>query len=449
MANHVVFLTVVLAVALLVSCAFFSAAESSLVGARRDRLEELAEQGDVAAQKAERARRHLDRYLRGARLGIMLTVLGFGAVTVPSLGAWVSDFLASYGIPAVVSAPVGMVTSFLGLFAVVLLLGLALPRSLALRDPERISRATAGPLGMFCTFVGPCLSVLEQVEQHGSRADESGRDRPGPDELDALRRGTRSEGGVERDEEAMIHGVFELPHTVAREVMTPRPDLIAFPEDASLDHVLDVAAESGFSRFPVYRRSIDEVVGVVLVKDLLRWVRASDRSEFKLEAVLREPFFVPDTKPVDDLLAEFRDQKVHLAIVVDEFGGTDGVVTLEDLVEEIVGDIFDEHDVPEEEIERLPDGRILLDGGAGLEDVIDAFDLEGVTEIEEFDTVAGYAIGRLGRIPVAGEVVSIGDAELEILETQEQRVTRLELRLQASTPVGAPQLDLDADRERR
>jgi CBS domain containing-hemolysin-like protein len=247
----------------------------------------------------------------------------------------------------------------------------------------------------------------------------------------------------------MIHGVFELPHTVAREVMTPRPDLVAFPDDASLDQVLDVAAESGFSRFPVFSRSIDEIVGVVLVKDLLRWVRSSDGSGFQLKSVLREPFFVPDTKPVDDLLAEFRDQKIHLAIVVDEFGGTDGVVTLEDLVEEIVGDIFDEHDVPEEEIERLPDGRILLDGGADLEDVIDAFDLEGVADIEEFDTVAGYAIGRLGRIPVAGEIVSIGDAELEILETQEQRVTRLELRLQAGNPTTTAEPDLEADQERR
>ncbi|MEJ2483437.1 MAG: transporter associated domain-containing protein, partial [Gemmatimonadota bacterium] len=124
-----------------------------------------------------------------------------------------------------------------------------------------------------------------------------------------------------------------------------------------------------------------------------------------------------------------RAQKVHMAVVVDEFGGTDGVVTLEDLVEEIVGDIFDEHDVAEEEIARLPDGRILLDGGADLEDVVDAFDLEGVGDLEEFDTVAGYAIGRLGRIPAVGETVPIGDAELEVLETQEQRVTRLELRV--------------------
>jgi CBS domain containing-hemolysin-like protein len=444
-----VFLTFVLASALLLACAFFSAAENALVRARRERLEELAEQGDPAARKAEHARRHLDRYLRGARLGIVLSVLGFGAATVPPVGAWLSGILESFGIPAIVAAPASLLTGFIILFVVVLLFGLAIPRSVALRDPERISRATAGPLGMFCTFVGPFLALLEQVEDRAGRADETGRDRPSPDELDALRRGTRGEGGVERDEEAMIHGVFELPHTVAREVMTPRPDLVAFSEDASLDQVLEVAAESGYSRFPVYRQSIDEIVGVVLVKDLLRWVRSSDGSGFQLKKVLRDPFFVPDTKPVDDLLAEFRDQKVHLAIVVDEFGGTDGVVTLEDLVEEIVGDIFDEHDVPEEEIERLPDGRILLDGGADLEDVIDTFDLEGVTDSEEFDTVAGYAIGRLGRIPVAGEVVSIGDAELEILETQEQRVTRLELRLRAATPAPAEQPELEADQERR
>ncbi len=399
----------------------------------RERLEELAERGDVAARKAEYARRHLDRYLRGARLGIVLSVLGFGAVTVRPAGAALSSIPASLGIPAVISSPVGLLIGFMGLFAIVLLVGLALPRSVALRNPERVSRATAGPLGVFCTIVGPFLAVLEQVEERGSRSDESGRDRPSADELDALRRGTRSEGGVERDEEAMIHGVFELPHTMAREVMTPRPDLIAFPEDASLDQVLNVASESGFSRFPVYRTSIDEVIGVVLVKDLLKWVRAPDGSDFQLGKVLREPFFVPDTKPVDDLLAEFRDQKVHLAIVLDEFGGTDGVVTLEDLVEEIVGDIFDEHDVPEQEIVRLPDGRILLDGGAGLEDVIDAFDLDEVSEADEFDTVAGYAIGTLGRIPDVGEVVAIGDAELEIREIQEQRVTRLELRLRSAT----------------
>ena len=139
--------------------------------------------------------------------------------------------------------------------------------------------------------------------------------------------------------------------------------------------------------------------------------------------------FVPDTKPVDDLLAEFRDQKLHLAVVVDEFGGTDGVVTLEDLVEEIVGDIFDEHDVAEEEIVVLGEGRARIDGGADPADVIEQFDLGEVEDVDEYDTVAGYVIGKLGRIPDTGETVRLGAAELEVAETAEQRVTRIELRV--------------------
>ncbi len=438
---------------LLSACAFFSAAETALVRVRRDRLVEQAEQGDLGARRVEHARQHLDRYLRGARMGIVLSVLALGAVAAPPLVRAIGDALVTLGVPGVLASPFAIVVSLLGLFEVVLVVGLALPRSLALRQPERVSRATAGPLGLFSNAISPFVGVFDRLDSRGGRADDSGRDRPSPDEIEALRRGTRNESGVEPDEEAMIHGVFELPNTVAREVMTPRPDIVAFSDDTGLEEVLAVAAESGFSRFPVYRSSIDDVIGVVLVKDLLPWVRAEPASqsrstttdapaarpsgEFRLENVIREPIFVPDTKRVDDLLAEFRAQKVHMAVVVDEFGGTDGVVTLEDLVEEIVGDIFDEHDVAEEEIARLPDGRIVLDGGADLEDVVDAFDLEGVGDLEEYDTVAGYAIGRLGRIPVAGEKVPIGNAELEVLETQEQRVTRLELRMAS----GAAQTD--------
>ncbi|MCL7984830.1 MAG: hemolysin family protein [marine benthic group bacterium] len=449
------FLIIALSLVCLGACAFFSAAESALVRVRRERLAELAEQGDLGAQRAGHARQHLDRYLRGARMGIVLSVLAFGSVSVPWLTKAMDAALLSIGLPDVLAGLAAVSISLFILFEVVVLLGLALPRYYALREPERVSRVTAGPLGLFCNFVSPFMAVFDRLDGRGGKFEEAGRDRPSPDEIEALRRGTRHEGGVERDEEAMIHGVFELPNTVAREVMTPRPDIVAFSRETGLDEVLAVAAESGFSRFPVYGTSIDDVIGVVLVKDLLPWVRAdeddtsrappagNDRDgravgsqEFNLERVIREPFFVPDTKRVDDLLAEFRAQKVHLAVVLDEFGGTDGVVTLEDLVEEIVGDIFDEHDVAEEEIARLPDGRILLDGGADLEDVVDAFDLDGVGDVEEFDTVAGYAIGRLGRIPAVGETVPIGDSELEVLETQEQRVTRLELRVRPTTSTG-------------
>jgi putative hemolysin len=296
-----------------------------------------------------------------------------------------------------------------------------------------VAHLVAAPLNLFSALLSPLVWALNAIaapiaSRNGEVSGAFGRVH-GPAEIEALLRHGRAEGVVEEDEEEMIHGVFELTRTVAREVMTPRLDIVAFPETASLDDVLDTATGSGFSRFPVYRESIDDVTGVVLMKDLLRWMRKAPETGFSLTEVMREPFFVPDTKPVDDLLAEFRDQKLHLAVVVDEFGGTDGVVTLEDLVEEIVGDIFDEHDVAEEDIVHLGEGRARIDGGADPADLIEHFDLGDVDGVDEYDTVAGYVIGKLGRIPEAGEIVRLGLAELEVSETNEQRVTSLELRV--------------------
>ncbi|MFO7586658.1 MAG: hemolysin family protein [Gemmatimonadota bacterium] len=429
---------------LLAAGALFVAAEHSLVAVRRPRLEELAEAGGRAARRAVAARRDLDHSLRGARLGSVLAGLAFGAVIVPPLAVALGRRAYGLGLPTGPAAALGALLGFAAAALAFLLLARALPRSSALARPERTVLATAGPLAAFCFAARPLLDLAANIELR--RKGEEGRDRPGAEELEALLHGARTDG-VERDEEAMIHGVFELNRTIAREVMTPRPDIVAFAEDAPLEEVLRVVAESGFSRFPVYLGSIDDVTGVVIAKDLLGWMRREDRGDFRLPGVMREPFFVPDSKPVDDLLAAFRRQKVHMAIVVDEFGGTDGVVTLEDLVEEIVGDIFDEHDVAEQEIERLPDGRILLDGGAALADVVDELDLENVEDLEEYDTVAGWVIGRLGRIPAAGEKVRMGQAELEVIETQEQRVTRLELRLEpaASGRVSEPILEGERD----
>ena len=331
------------------------------------------------------------------------------------------------------------------------LLGELAPRAAALASPARIARLTAPPLNLFNVAMAPVLWLLNGAAS--PIVSRSGVAVPGthgrvhsPEDIEALLRHSRVEGVVEEDEEEMIHGVFELTRTVAREVMTPRLDIVAFQEAATLDEVLDTAADSGFSRFPVYRESIDDVTGIVLMKDLLRWMRSDSEAEFSLTAVMREPFFVPDTKPVDDLLAEFRDQKIHLAVVVDEFGGTDGLVTLEDLVEEIVGDIFDEHDVAEEEIVILEDGRARIDGGADPADVIEQFDLGSVEDVDEYDTLAGYVIGQLGRIPDTGEKVRLGAAELEVIETMEQRITRLELRRATDAP-GRSTDDSGSDRQ--
>jgi len=422
---------------LVLANAFFVAAEFALVAVRRSRIEELAERGDRMAQRVRKAQENLDRSISGTQLGITLASLGLGWIGEPALAGLIEGAFANLPDPASVIAThaVAVAVAFAVITFLHIVLGELVPKSAALLRPETVSRWVAGPLNLFNLLVSPLIFVLNGTAQVIVRAVGGGTITTSqlvhsPDEIEILLRHSRAEGVVEQDEEAMIHGVFELTHTVAREVMTPRLDIVGFPEGTALDEVLSTAAESGFSRFPVYRESIDDVAGVVLVKDLLKWVgKPVPEEKFHLGNVMRPPFFVPDTKPVDDLLAEFRRQKVHMAIVVDEFGGTDGVVTLEDLVEEIVGEIFDEHDVAEVEIEMLDGGQVRVDGGADLEDLLDRFDVGIVEGADEYDTVAGYVIGRLGRIPSAGDHVELGNARLEVIETQDQRVTRLELCL--------------------
>jgi CBS domain containing-hemolysin-like protein len=422
---------------LLGASAFFVAAEFALIGIR---IEREADEGIEGAQ-VRRARRDLERAVSGTQLGLAVASLALGWLGVTLLAPWIAGAIAA---PSGPSLALGVLVS-LGLIAVAQVLFAELvPRAIALARPDRVARVVAPALNLFNALMAPILWALNRaaeriVRRGGAKIDGIHGRVHSPEEIERLLRQSRVQGVVEEDEEEMIHGVFELTRTVAREVMTPRPDIVAFPETASLDHVLDTAAASGFSRFPVYRESIDDVTGVVLVKDLLRWMRHGDAEKFTIPGLMREPFFVPDTKPVDDLLAEFRAQALHLAVVVDEFGGTDGVVTLEDLVEEIVGDIFDEHDVPEEEIVVLGDGEARIDGGADPADVIERFMLGQIDDAEEYDTVAGYVIGRLGRIPEIGETVRLGGAELEVAETLEQRVTRLRLRLAPKEePEGRP-----------
>lgn len=429
-----------LAVPLLIAAnAFFVAAEFALVALRR--VEE--EQGGAGGidRQLSRARREIGRAVSGTQLGITLSSLGLGWVGENAVATPLLVLFVSLGSPwsGLLTHGIALTVAFGAIVSLHILFAELVPKTVALLSPEAVARAVALPLNVFSWVMAPVLWVLNRAaapitrRAGGSELGPYGRVHS-PEEIELLLRQSREEGVVEEDEEEMIHGVFELTRTVAREVMTPRPDIVAFPDDAALDQVLQVAEESGYSRFPVFHASIDEVVGVVLVKDLIPWLQRN-REGFRLSAVMREPFFVPDTKPVDDLLAEFRRQKLHLAVVVDEFGGTDGVVTLEDLVEEIVGDIYDEHDVLEEEIQVVGEGRVRVDGGADLQDLIEEFELRDVEHADEYDTVAGYVIGQLGRIPEPGETVRLGGATVLVLETQERRVTTLELRL--GDPAGA------------
>ena len=413
--------------------AFFVAAEFALVKVRRTRIRELAAAGDRLARSVERSVDDLDRSISGCQLGITLASLGLGWIGEPAVAEPLSHLFSTVPAPwsSVLTHGVAVGIAFAFITFLHIVLGELAPKTAALVRPESVSRAVAMPLNAFNLVTGPAVWLLNGTAN--VVVDLMGLDRTraaeghvhSPEEIQMLLEQSLRGGVVEQDEEAMIHGVFELTRTVAREVMTPRTDIVAVASDASVADVIRTASESGFSRFPVYSESLDDVVGVLLIKDVLPWIQEPPEEPFDAEKLAREAIFVPDTKPVDDLMAELRREKVHMAVVVDEFGGTDGIVTLEDLVEEIVGDIYDEHDVARAEVRVDGEGRILVAGSASLSDLAERFGLEGLDALD-YDTVAGYVMGELGHIPDAGERVALDGAQLEVLETHDRRVARLE-----------------------
>lgn len=424
--------------------AFFVAAEFALVRTRRLRIRELMERGDRLAGAADRAQEELDRSISGTQLGITLASLALGWVGVPGIAAVLDNLLSGLAVALPPAALYGIAIALAFAFIAYLhiVLGELAPKSAALLHPETTSRLVAPALNAFTGLMSPFIWFLNGssnllLRSFGLGAVGAMERVHSPEEIQMLVEQGMREGVVEEDEQAMIHGVFELTHTVARELMTPRTDIVGVEADAGLEEVLDVAARSGFSRLPVYQGSIDNVIGVLLVKDLLPWLVRKERSDVRARKLVREALFIPDTKPVDDLLAELRQQKVHMAIVVDEFGGTDGIVTLEDLVEEIVGEIYDEHDVEHFDVTAEPDGGVLVDGGYSYADLAERFELEWNEQDEDYDTVAGFVIGRLGRIPAEGDRVVLGEggAELEVVGVEDRRVTRLRLHL-PTAPAG-------------
>jgi len=421
--------------ALVVANGFFVAAEFALVSARSTRIDELADSGDRLARRAQTAQRDLDQAISGTQLGITLASLGLGWIGEPAVAGSLEPLFAASGFSTSPGAihTTAIIIAFLFITYLHIVLGELAPKTVALLRPEAVSRYVAGPLLTFNRIMWPGIWFLNgsarfflklirvPTVSHGLEHAHS------PDEIEILVRESRREGIVEEDEQAMIEGVFELTRTMTREVMTPRPDIVAVESIATPDRILEIAEESGFSRLPVIEDSLDEIIGIVVVKDLLSEIMGEQPSTRTAREVMREAVFVPDTKAIDDLLAELRARKTHMAVVVDEFGGTDGVVTLEDLLEEIVGEIYDEHDVAEQSISVDRDGRIAIDGGYPISDLLDWLDLEKVLEAEQYDTIAGFIIGELGRIPEEGDRVSLGTVTIEVVELTDRRVTRVQL----------------------
>jgi putative hemolysin len=416
-------------VALTVLEAFFVAAEIALVSIRRSRVEQLVDEGRPGARRVQKLLGEPSRFLAVSQLG--LTFIGFlaSAFAAVSLTDGLAGLLAGFGMDRGTAdgAALVVVTILLALFTIVF--AELVPKTLALAHPERFALTLAPPLDLLGRILGPIVAMLTGITRAVTRmlgVDISSEAQITAEELRLIVERGGEQGILEAEEEQMINAVIELGGRRIHEVMVPRIAIAALSASASFDEVIDKVIEEGHSRVPVYESSVDEVIGILYAKDLLPFLKSTVTDVPDLRTLLRTPVFVPESMSIDDLLHEFQRRKVHIAIVLDEYGGTAGLVTIEDLLEEIVGEIQDEYDEEEPLIEQLDDDRARVDGRAAVEDLLDIWDVKVALEDEaEYDTVGGLVYHRIGGVPQPGDEIRVDGLRLTVETTDGRRVGKV------------------------
>jgi CBS domain containing-hemolysin-like protein len=401
-------LYVVLLVVSLITAAFAAAAETSLTSVSRLRIRALAEEGDRRARRVVALHAQPNRYLS------TILTLNTAAVTVATTAATLIAFSQGAHVPEALIT--GLLTAFLLVFCEIA------PKSLALRFNERIALALAAPVSVLTVILRPVVAVLTAIATLLVRTAARGSV-PGPfvteEELRMLVVMGEQQGVVEQEERQMMMGVLEMTDKAVREIMVPRVDVVAVEAEKTVAEVIEIIMEHGHSRIPVYEETMDNVVGVVYAKDLLRH-QDKDRG-VPVKALAREAYFTPESKKVGELLHDMQVRKVHIAIVVDEYGGTAGIVTMEDLFEEIVGPIRDEYDLAEqEEIQFLNECEVLLSARVSVDDVREMLHL--AIDDTEADSIGGYVYERLGEIPKPGATVTVGNARIVVETVRRQSI---------------------------
>jgi CBS domain containing-hemolysin-like protein len=421
---------IAIAVLLLVN-GFFVAAEFALVRSRRTRLESIARTGDWKARLALRASGNLARVYSASQLGVTLASLGLGALAESALADVFARQLAELPFFIELSLRIGLGAA-IALTIVTFLhvvFGELAPRGLALAHPEDVARWLTPPLLAFAWLVAPFTNLLNRSSQIVLRTVglRSARENVhSAEELRMLVEQSEEGGALQTQDADLLEGVFEFSEKNAREVMTPRTEIDALPIDASLDETVSMITESGRSRYPVYEETIDNIVGIVLAKDVLAILRSPPR-DFSLRNIARKVHVVPGSRQVEEVLSDFKRLKEHMAIVLDEYGGTAGLVTMEDLLEEIVGEILDEYDESPEYPERASADIIIVPGATDVAELNERYGLH-VPE-EDYTTIGGFVFGALGRLPTVGDRVAVGGAVFSVTEMDGRRVDSLAVNL--------------------
>jgi len=399
--------------------AFFVAAEYGLVTARRTRIVELHHQGNRRARAVLRITSDPPRFISAMQLGVTLTSLGIGALGEQAL---------SHAFDDLMSTVLAVLLAYLILTYLHVVIGELVPKGIALGHSEGTALAVSAPVRAFFEVFRPLIWVLQRSTEVVLLA--LGLQPPGAEdavhseaELRMLVSQSTEHGEIEQQEQEMLYKVFDFADKEVSNVMVPRPEVVALSIDLPPEQCLEAVMDSPYTRYPVYRESLDNVVGILHVRDLFGALRDRGMHEVKIEDLVRPAHIVPETKDLAALLTEFRRTNQHMAIVVDEYGEMEGIATLEDLLEEIVGEIEDEFDLPDESIEQIDEDTIRIEGTFPIDDFNERFRTE--LPQEDYHTVAGFVFGLLGRQPEVGDDISHDGMRFDVLEVEGSRINKL------------------------
>jgi CBS domain containing-hemolysin-like protein len=399
--------------------AFFVAAEYGLVTARRTRIIELQHQGNRRARDVLRITADPGRFIAAMQLGVTLTSLGIGALGEATLSREFDKWMAT-------ALAIILAYAILSFFHVVF--GELVPKGAALGHAEGTALWVSAPVRAFFVVFGPVIWLLRKSTElilHGFGLEPPGAEREVHSEAELRMLVSRStqQGQIEEDEREMIDKVFVFGDKDVADVMVAKPDVAAISIDLPPEEALAVVLESPYTRYPVFRESLDDIAGVLHVRDLFSAIHDRGIAGIDLESLLRPAYVVPETKDLASLLQEFRRTNQHFAVVVDEYGAMVGIATLEDLLEEIVGEIEDEFDVPEEPVEQVNEDTFRVDGMFSIDDFNERFRTD--LPDEDFHTVGGFVFGQLGRAPEPGDDVSYDGMRFDVLEVEGNRIERI------------------------
>ncbi len=448
-----VLLRVFLILLLVAANAFFAAAEFALVSIRDTRIQQLIEARRIGSRTVQRLHRNLDEVVNGVQLGITVVSLTLGWVGEPLLAQIMQGWVGDVPHVMIYAHGAAILIAFSLITCLHVILGELVPKSLALQRAEQVALAVAAPMDVFLTLTRPLIFMMSRAASSVLKVFGSRKLRQGPvhspDELKLIVTASRQLGQIPPFQEEMVHRALELDNINVRQVMVPRPDIFSLPGDLSLHEALARVVEEQHSRIPVFdpQRGPEHIIGVLYAKDLMRWTRlrltaspgepvAARIAAMKISQIMHDVLVVPETKVLTELLEEFKERKRHLAVVVDEFGSTAGVITVEDVLEQLVGEIEDEFDVPPPE-QPILEGKIALqlEGAVGIRDLESQYQLT-LPRDGTFETLAGFVLARLQRIPRVGESFDYEGHRFTVEEMEGHRIAKVRIEKLQPSAVG-------------